>query len=308
MDTSQNNFLSRILYNAMVKEDMKMREINRLRIANILSDLQKGSKNHQLLNFGKQPQGVSALGSQVNANPVVSGRINLPNLLHKFCGCRSQQTQVKPKSLIALNDISKKSMDEKFQEKLPVMLDQHKITSKLKYPVNQEFQSAFDDDLEDHDSLKGFNQNSFRFKEDQKEEAKMDPNSNEQLLVDKNKSHNNEDGWSNQPPKSYSVKKANVGEVDKYKYDISYVKNEKTGRTLRYYICKYDNCHRRFNKTWNFIDHARIHTGEKPYKCELCGKEFAQKGNYNKHKNTHQHSVKKKNYLKKKNDKDNEKD
>lgn len=68
------------------------------------------------------------------------------------------------------------------------------------------------------------------------------------------------------PPTTYSVKKANVGEVDQYKFKTQYIKNEETGRILRYYICGYDNCERKFNKTWNFIDHVRIHTGEKPYK------------------------------------------
>ena len=37
----------------------------------------------------------------------------------------------------------------------------------------------------------------------------------------------------------------------------------------------------------NLIRHKRVHTGEKPYKCEVWGKEFASGSNLKQHKKTH---------------------
>lgn len=93
--------------------------------------------------------------------------------------------------------------------------------------------------------------------------------------------------WTYTPPQYYNVKTTSVEALDSYKYTIMYKHNKKSGRTVRYFLCQYDNCDKKFNKSWNFIDHMRMHNGEKPYKCKDCGKEFTQKGNFNKHCRIH---------------------
>ena len=50
-----------------------------------------------------------------------------------------------------------------------------------------------------------------------------------------------------------------------------------------YYICRYDEWNRKFTKTWNLLDHVRMHEGIKPFVCQLWGKNFTQKGNLRKH-------------------------
>ena len=57
-----------------------------------------------------------------------------------------------------------------------------------------------------------------------------------------------------------------------------------------YYICRYDEWNRVFSKTWNLLDHVRMHEGIKPFTCNICRKSFTQKGNLRKH-NIVQHST-----------------
>ena len=55
------------------------------------------------------------------------------------------------------------------------------------------------------------------------------------------------------------------------------------------YVCKYEGCNKDFNKTWNLLDHVRMHEGIKPFVCDIWAKSFTQKGNLKKH-NIVQHS------------------
>lgn len=68
---------------------------------------------------------------------------------------------------------------------------------------------------------------------------------------------------------------------------IERVYNYATKRMNKVITCLYDGCGKQFTKTWNILDHFKVHTGDKPYKCESCSKTFSQKGNLTKHLKLH---------------------
>ena len=68
-----------------------------------------------------------------------------------------------------------------------------------------------------------------------------------------------------------------------FPYDYEYKRNPDNGKLLIVYACRYDNCGKEFLRTWNLLDHARMHQGVKPHVCQICSKTFTQEGNLRKH-------------------------
>ncbi|CAI2366617.1 unnamed protein product [Moneuplotes crassus] len=75
--------------------------------------------------------------------------------------------------------------------------------------------------------------------------------------------------------------------LKEYKFSFSYQSSKGPGRRKRFIHCGYGKCDKKFHKAWNFVDHARVHLGIKPYRCSKCEKSFTQKGNLKKHEKTH---------------------
>lgn len=53
------------------------------------------------------------------------------------------------------------------------------------------------------------------------------------------------------------------------------------------YRCTYEGCSKAFTERGNLVVHMRIHTGERPFACNICDKKFRAKGALTDHLRTH---------------------
>ena len=50
---------------------------------------------------------------------------------------------------------------------------------------------------------------------------------------------------------------------------------------IRRYTCVF--CNKKYKRKGHLSDHVKIHTGERPHKCHICGRGFVQKSNCKMH-------------------------